>query len=396
MVAVLVFGAAIGIVTAALAFQKRHRREPMAPLLDLRPPRENRWQTRHLPLYFECESAACRATGEDLRKNVAWTLDPCADFYEYVCSSDRLQTNVYKHAVSHYLREVRHVIDKYANLGWFSRTALTKKITRFFSTCTSGHHDLAAWKEQLGTVWKQLGLDAGETKTEKILAQFSRTFQSFPIVEVSLANSSHKSCIVLTRPCQSGFDRNFEVPNVFSKLFPKLVQHLVGSGESHTEDLLNNVVHVERLIQGYSGPRGERYEPLENYGNLPVSDVSNGSKAFSWYSYLQSFLSGVVNVKKDSCVVLRSPAYLRHVIRVLPSISREQMNSFLKFRTALALMAFRRLVTAKSKKEKESLCTLATYKLYRFAFLNEFNASSILQVYVHAGEKEVILRMSYR
>ncbi|KAH7977083.1 hypothetical protein HPB51_027058 [Rhipicephalus microplus] len=52
--ALLVSGASAIVVTAAIAVRNRHRPEPLPSLLDLKPPRDNPWQTRHLPLYFEC------------------------------------------------------------------------------------------------------------------------------------------------------------------------------------------------------------------------------------------------------------------------------------------------------------------------------------------------------
>ncbi|KAL3214575.1 hypothetical protein MRX96_034848 [Rhipicephalus microplus] len=62
----------------------------------------------------------------------------------------------------------------------------------------------------------------------------------------------------------------------------------------------------------------------------------------------------------------------------------------------MALMLFRKLADNPSKEDVEQLCTLATYKLYRYAFLKEFNDKQILQVLVSAGEKVVIVKMSYR
>ncbi|CAN8030605.1 unnamed protein product [Ixodes persulcatus] len=395
-------GASAVIVIVAVALHEQHKPEPLRSFLDLKPPRENPWQTRHLPLYFECESKACKATGDDLRKNVAWTLNPCSNFYDYVCSSDRLRTNVYDHAVAHYLREVRGLMEKYLNLGWFSRTPLSSKITKFFGACESGDHTLTSWKDQLRQVWKLLRLDAKETTSEKMLADFSRALHTFPVVQVSVSNASAKMCIVLTRPRDRGVDKIFDVPHVFSTNFIEFVKSLLGvSGSkaksySESSQLLNDTIHVETLIQKYSGPHGEEYHPIKYYGNIPVSDVTNGSNAFNWYNYLRRFLGGVVSVKKDSCVITRSPSYVNHLKSILPQVTKGQMRSFLKVRAAMALIVFRRLVSAKTKNDTEKLCTLATYKLYRYAFVRDLNDTSLLEVYVSAGEKEVIVRMSYR
>ncbi|XP_077489248.1 neprilysin-1-like [Amblyomma americanum] len=397
--ALLVSGASAIIVTAAIAIRNRHRPEPLPPLLDLRPPRENPWQTRHLPLYFECESSACRATAEDLRKNVAWSLNPCSDFYEYVCSSDRMQTNVYDHAVAHYIREVREVIRKYQNLGWFHRTTMSKKITGFFSACLSNQLDLSSWRSQLKQTWKYLDLEGDLAVTESMLATFSRVLEVFPVVHVSVLEGSQKTCAVLTRPDGNGADRIFRVPHAFTKSFEEFAADLLGHKgkvNNDVKDLINSAGKMESELQKYSGPLGEQYYHLKEYADIPASEVGNGSTAFDWTSYLRNLLSGAVSVKADSCVIIKSPAYLRHLVKVFGKVSKKDMRSFLKLRAAMALMPFRKLADASSKEDIEKMCTLATYKLYRYAFLKEFNDTQILQVFVSAGEKEVIVRMSYR
>ncbi|KAH6942109.1 hypothetical protein HPB50_000954 [Hyalomma asiaticum] len=397
--ALLVSGASAIVVIAAIAVRNRHRQEPLPSLLDLKPPRDNPWQTRHLPLYFECESSACRATAEDLRKNVAWSLDPCADFYEYVCSSDRMQTNVYDHAVAHYLREVREVIRKYENLGFFSRTAMSKRITRFFAACHSSHLDLSSWRSQLAHVWKYLDLVGELAGVENMLATFSRVLEVFPIVHIGVLESSHRTCVVLTKPDGNGADRIFYVPHVFTTSFRSFAANVLGyrgKVPADVNDLVNSAAKVEAELQKYSGPQGERYYHLREYGDIPASQVGNGSSAFDWTTYLRNFLTGVVTVKADSCVIVKSPAYVRHVVKVFGKVSKKDVRSFLKLRAAMALMPFRKLADSPSKEGVEKLCTLATYKLYRYAFLKEFNDTQLLSVFVSAGEKEVIVRMSYR
>ncbi|KAL3199510.1 hypothetical protein MRX96_013836 [Rhipicephalus microplus] len=351
------------------------------------------------PLYFECESSACRATAEDLRKNVAWTLNPCADFYEYVCSSDRARTNVYDHAVAHYLREVREVIRKYENLGFFSRTAMSKRITHFFSACQSSRLDLSSWRSQLAHVWKYLDLIGDLAGLESMLATFSRVLEVFPIVQVSVLEASRRTCVVLTKPDGNGADRIFSVPHVFTTSFRRFALDLLGhTGHvpGEVDDLVNSAAKVEAQLLKYSGPQGERYYHLHEYGDIPASQVGNGSSAFDWTTYLRNFLTGIVAVKADSCVIVKSPAYVRHVVKVFGKVSKKDVRSFLKLRAAMTLIPFRKLADGPEKEEVERLCTLATYKLYRYAFLKEFNDTQLLSVFVSAGEKEVIVRMSYR
>ncbi|KAH6943740.1 hypothetical protein HPB50_026091 [Hyalomma asiaticum] len=397
--ALLVSSVSAVVATTAMVLSNGQRAEPLPSLLDIRPPHENPWQTRHLPLYFECESSACRATAEDLRKNVAWSLNPCDDFYEYVCSSDRTKTNVYDHAVAHYLREVREVIRKYQNLGFFSRTATSKKVARFFATCVSSRIDLPSWRSQLEDAWKHLELSGDLATVETMLATFSRVLQVFPVVHVSVLGASRKTCVVLSRPYGDGADRIFRVPHAFSRSFRNFAADLLGhKGKigDNVRDLISSAANVESELQKYSGPLGEQYNHIREYGDIPVSDIGNGSTAFDWTSYLRHLLAGAVSVKADSCVIVKSPEYVSHLVKVFGKVSKKDVRSFLKLRAAMALMPFRKLAENSKKEDIETLCTLATYKLYRYIFLKEFNDTYLLEVFVSAGEKEVVVKMSYR
>ncbi|XP_075559866.1 neprilysin-1-like [Dermacentor variabilis] len=401
--AIFVLSASAIVAVTAIALRRRQRPEPLPPLPNLGPSLENSWETswrtRHLPLYFKCDSNACRDTGEDLRKNVAWSLSPCADFYEYVCTSNRFPTNVYDHAVTQYLREVRSVIRKYEDLGFFSRTAMSKKITRFFATCQSSHVDLPSWRSQLEDTWKHLQLAGDAEAVESMLATFSRVLEIFPVVHVAVLEASHKTCVVLSRPHDNGADRIFHVPHAFSTSFRHFAADLLGhKGKINDDisDLISSAAKVESELQKYSGPRGEQYYHVNEYGDVPASEIGEDSAAFDWTSYLRKFLSGAVSVKADSCVIVKSPAYVKHLVKVFGKVSKNDVRSFLKLRAAMALMPFRKLADNPKKEEIEKLCTLATYKLYQYAFLKEFNDTYLLAVAFGVHRNLVTMKGSYK
>ncbi|KAL3214574.1 hypothetical protein MRX96_034847 [Rhipicephalus microplus] len=189
LTALLVSSTSAVLVTTAMLVRNPQWPEPLPSLLHMRPPRQNPWQVRHLPLYFECQSSACRAIAEDPRKSIAWSLDPCTDFYEYVCSGDRAKTNGYDHAVARYLREV-HGSDRI---------------------------DLPSWRSQLEDVWKYMELSGNLGTIESMLTTFSRVLEIFPVVHVDVLGASRKTCIVLSRPEGNGADRIFIVPCVLPK-----------------------------------------------------------------------------------------------------------------------------------------------------------------------------------
>ncbi|XP_064479189.1 endothelin-converting enzyme 1-like [Ornithodoros turicata] len=385
---IMVFGASALVVAASIALYDRHKPMP-PPVLDLRPPRDHPWQTHHIPLYYTCNSDACRSTGEDLRKNVAWSLSPCDDFYEYVCSSDRPATNVFEHAVTHYLREVKLIIKKYLDMSWFKRTWLSQKVAKFYSGCMTAEYSLSSWASQLSKVWELMKLHDIDTPFEDQLAWFSRYFHAFPLVHVAVAKVAGKSCLILSRPEELDEDPLFQVPHAFSKTFLSFSKDLIGMKNT------SGILKVESLLAEYNGPLGERFKKIQDYGQQPVHQLKD--RFFDWFLYLKKLLAGAAVVETDSCVVVKSPHYVSHISKVLQRATRPELSAFLRYRTALQLLPFRRLALLSAEQSvTDQMCTLLTYRLYKYVFLKHFNDSSILQVYVNAGEKEVITRMSYR
>ncbi|KAH7948670.1 hypothetical protein HPB49_000626 [Dermacentor silvarum] len=401
--AVFVMSSSAVVVSAAISPHSRQRSEPLPSMLNIGSlfddPWETSWKTRHLPLDYKCDSSACRDVGEDLRKNVAWSLNPCADFYEYVCHNNHLHTNVYDHAVTQYLREVRDVIQNYEDPGFSRRTAISKKITRFFAACQSSRTDLSSWRSQLEDTWKYLELDGDLEAVENMLATFSRVLEIFPVIHVAVLEASHKACVLLSRPHGNGADRIFQVPHAFSTSFQHFAADLLGHKGKISDDitdLIGSAAKVESELQKYSGPRGEQYNHLNEYGDMPASEVGEGSAAFDWTSYLRKFLSGAFSVKADSCVIVKSPEYVRHLVNVFGKVSRNDVRSFLKLRAAMALIPFRKLADNPKKKDIEKLCTLATYNLYRYAFLKEFNETYLLAVAFGVHRNLVTMKGSYK
>ncbi|XP_054934112.1 neprilysin-1-like [Dermacentor andersoni] len=67
---------------------------------------------------FACQTEHCTKEGKHLRRNVAWSLDPCRDFHEYACSGEARRPSLREDALNHFLIEVRSVLGKWGEFRW--------------------------------------------------------------------------------------------------------------------------------------------------------------------------------------------------------------------------------------------------------------------------------------
>ncbi|XP_064457072.1 neprilysin-1-like [Ornithodoros turicata] len=349
------------------------------------------WQRQRSGFIYTCTSEHCLKEGEQLQKHVAWTLDPCDDFYDYVCSSTKPASSVRKSAVQHFLREVHHVIRKFEKLGWLRRTRLTKMVTAFYRACKFSERSEASMQEQIEQALGLLKISGPGSSTEEGLAMLAKVLQVFPFVHVSVSTKarSQKECIVLRRPQSFDGDNIFYIPHVFSKAYFEFVRRLVG-----TEDAARNVKEIESSLKRYQGLRSEGFQKLSEYEPTTAGELK--SDVIDW----NKFLSGLVeSLASDSCVVIRSPDYFSHLGKVLNKFKIEQLNDYLKYKAILHLLPFVKLAEAGSSAPEnftEDVCSLTTYRLYNYIFVHHFNSTVRLDVITSAGMKEAIVRNSYR
>ncbi|EEC12355.1 hypothetical protein IscW_ISCW020857 [Ixodes scapularis] len=130
------------------------------------------WQRQRSGFIYTCTSEHCLKEGEQLQKHIAWTLDPCDDFYDYVCSSTKPASSVRKSAVKHFLREIHDVIRKFSKLGWLKRTSLTSQVTSFYRACKAGPHNAAP--DETRRVMALLKLGGKDSYVEDSLAMLAK------------------------------------------------------------------------------------------------------------------------------------------------------------------------------------------------------------------------------
>ncbi|KAH8032850.1 hypothetical protein HPB51_003087 [Rhipicephalus microplus] len=348
------------------------------------------WQRQRSGFIYTCTSEYCLKEGEQLQKHVAWTLDPCEDFYDYVCSSTKPASSVRRSAVRHFLREIHDVIDKYSRLGWLKRTRLTNQVSSFYKACRSGHYNSVP--EQMDQTLVLLKLSGKDAILEEGLASLAKILQVFPLMHVSVTTKAKYSreCIALRRPKTFNGDHIFDIPKAFSKKYVPFVKALLGS-----EQAAQNVREVDIFLKKFSGLWSESYQKMSEYETTTIDELRvNG---LNWKTFLFKLIESAT---KDHCVVILSQDYFKHVEKMFQKFTTNQVADFVKYSAILHLYPFVKLQQSASlatyQNISEEVCSLLTYRVFNYIFVRHFNSTVRLDVITSAGMKEAILRNSYR
>lgn len=348
------------------------------------------WQRQRSGFIYTCTSEHCLKEGEQLQKHVAWTLDPCDDFYDYVCSSTKPASSVRKSAVRHFLLEIHDVIEKYSRLGWLKRTRLTSQISSFYKACKNGRYTSVA--AQMDEMLQLLKLSGKHANLEEGLARLAKILQVFPLVHVSVTNRAKNSreCIVLKRPRRFDGDHIFDIPKAFSKKYVAFVKELIGS-----EHAANNVREIDIFLKKFSGLWSESYQKMSEYDTTTIEDLT--TEGFDWKTFLFNLIE---SARKDDCVAIRSPEYFKHLEKMLKKFTTRQVRDYVEYSAILHLYPFVKLRQAASTPAYHNVtrevCSLLTYRVFNYVFVRHFNSTVRLDVITSAGMKEAILRNSYR
>ncbi|KAH9361004.1 hypothetical protein HPB48_019606 [Haemaphysalis longicornis] len=325
------------------------------------------WQRQRSGFIYTCTSEHCLKEGEQLQKHVAWTLDPCEDFYDYVCSSTKPASSVRKSAVRHFLREIHDVIGKFSRLGWLKRTRLTSQVSSFYKTCKHSHFNAVG--VQVEQALDFLNLSGKHANLEAGLASLAKVLQVFPLVHVSMTTraKSSRECIVLRRPRAFDGDHIFDIPKSFSKKYATFVRALMGS-----EHAAHDIREIDIFLKRFPGLFSESYQKITEYETTTVDSLKADS--LDWMSFLFKLIE---SARKDHCVM----NYARYSAML-------HLYPFVKLHQSTSTPAYHNI--------SQEICSLLTYRLFNYVFIRHFNSTVRLDVITSAGMKEAILRNSYR
>ncbi|XP_075531630.1 neprilysin-1-like [Dermacentor variabilis] len=339
---------------------------------------------------FACQTEHCSKEGKHLRRNVAWSLDPCRDFHEYACSGEARRPSLREDALNHFLIEVRSVLGKWGEFRWSRTPPMHSKAYRFFRSCHGTKHDRESIEHDLAQYLRDV--DRAHRLPEAWAAEVSRTLQLFPVFEIGVAEVSSTSCIVLKDPDQLDGDAVLGMPTIVSRKHRQLVRKMMKADAKFVDSALQ----FAWSLRAFGGPPDDALAPLSSISHTTVSALAaklNGE--WRWERFLEAFFLGHLDVDGHTCVIVRAPSYMSHVAEVTKEAKAEAVRAYFSYSLHLHLWPFWALLDG-DKEQHEQACALLTYRLFNFAFLKHFNDTARMGVVAKAGLKEAVVRNSYR
>nr|XP_037273336.1 neprilysin-1-like [Rhipicephalus microplus] len=342
------------------------------------------------PFIFACRTEHCTKEGKHLRRNVAWSLDPCRDFHEYACSGDARRPSLREDALSHFLAEVRSVLGKWGQYRWTRRPPVHIKASRFFRACDGSKHSRETMEHDLAQYLR--GVDRNHRLPEAWAAEVARTLQFFPVFEVSVAEVSDASCIVLKEPERFDGDAVLGMPTIASRTHRQLIAKMM-KGEAKS---LDDALQFAWSLRSFGGPPDDTLTPMSNISQTTITALAAEFKGeWRWERFLEAFLLGHLDMSDQTCVIVRSPSYMKHVAEVMAEVKAETVRAYFSYSLHLHLWPFWRLLDG-DKEQHEQACAMLTYRLFNFGFVKHFNDTARMSVVAKAGLKEAVVRNSYR
>ncbi|XP_070382931.1 neprilysin-1-like [Dermacentor albipictus] len=339
---------------------------------------------------FACQTEHCTKEGKHLRRNVAWSLDPCRDFHEYACSGEARRPSLREDALNHFLIEVRSVLGKWGEFRWTRKPPMHSKAYRFFRSCHGTTHYRETIEHDLAQYLRDV--DRAHRLPEAWAAEVSRTLQLFPVFEMGVAEVSSTSCIVLKEPDQLDGDAVLGMPTIVSRKHRQLVRKMMKADAKSVDSALQ----FAWSLRAFGGPPDDALAPLSNISHTTVSALAAKLDGeWRWERFLEAFFLGHLDVDGHTCVIVRAPSYMSHVAEVTKEAKAEAVRAYFSYSLHLHLWPFWALLDG-DKEQHEQACALLTYRLFNFAFLKHFNDTARMGVVAKAGLKEAVVRNSYR
>ncbi|XP_064460293.1 neprilysin-1-like [Ornithodoros turicata] len=311
---------------------------------------------------YECTTDSCVKEGERLASLVDPLLNPCEDFYEYICANwaeehpipkggeyVSYRTRLVEYIENRLDKAVRTVLNKILSTPMaFNVLSSEVKAVLLRNACMEvdrlNDRGLQPLKEVLELLhlpeWPAANVDINASQIENVAGALGYRLGLFPLVSVSLERDPAKPSkfiIALDDPSREVIRRNeffstehelLRYENLVRKAFDKLentaLSDMLGSAALGLED------EISQALLPLVTPE----EKLRHYMKLPVSDLPRCSK-FRWLVFLNSTFQKVRPVHREEVVLVKNMPYLKKLAAILNGRQRRTIINYLGFKAML-------------------------------------------------------------
>uniref|UniRef100_A0A224X8D3 Putative Neprilysin 1 n=1 Tax=Megacormus gertschi TaxID=1843536 RepID=A0A224X8D3_9SCOR len=361
----------------------------------------------------ECSSDVCSAAADNLKASINDSINPCEDFYSYVCSGwqrdNPIPANMDSYTTFGVLEErIRNELkDMLANTT-FEKSDVRRKMKEFYNSCINnetresvGVAPLKAILDKLGG-WPLLGKNlTGSYSWLESLAYAVRNLSVSPIIVVGVDPDSRNTTRNLIQLDQTllGLGRNEmlstnttdeRVQEMITayKDFIKKSAILLGSkkNENDLDAEIDEMIEFEKALANFTRSEEERRNPISLYNNMTVSELQSAlHNKINVTLLLSRIFDNVTEVTGNTIIVVREFYYMCKVSELLNSTKKRTIADYIGWNVVreyssatnmdfrMALLDFKRVLTGVEEETPlEESCVGTTNDYFDFALGNVF------------------------
>ncbi|CAN7996552.1 unnamed protein product [Ixodes hexagonus] len=271
-----------------------------------------------------CASKSCQAVSKLLNSSVNSELDPCDDFYAYVCDGWRRshplrsfesQRSVFSEATNNVRSRLHESLLKIS--GKTTKNAPIRKLARFYQACTksltpegNGVVSMKKFLRHVGMAWPDEDVQRNATDLLELLVSLSMTWNVDVLFSYSIKSlSKGKGAITLGMPSPLVPGQQSETK---MRLYEKLIISLafLFGRKNNYSDLARRLISIERDVARFRNE--SRVSTAFN-----VRDLGNLCADFPWEKWMLTLnknLPSKTALTPQKSVIVHHPSYIGRLL----------------------------------------------------------------------------------
>ena len=313
----------------------------------------------------ECTTEACKDAASRLRFSMDTSVDPCTDFYNFVCGGFHEKTTVPKGIKAlGPLVDMKQNAEKilYAVLGAEGESdepTAFKSVRNYYRTCRENQDNVEDLKSLLkdtgglpvvlGDSWDENNFkwdDTAKKLAEKGVPISTGIGILRPLIK-GVAEDSSKRIIEVFADGNKDLAAGLNDPRVKSYYdYLVNISVLLGADEAAAKEDIKNVLEFEKKLGELQGTKAEN--------NMTVSKAADLFPGFDMLEYIKSIV-GLDNLEASEVIKVHDPNYIKQLGDLLKETPKKTQANYLGYKASFPLLKYVSKEATKIQQEWEKV-----------------------------------------